>query len=210
MAFAAVVADAGGLALADSQVMRGGVLLSGLDVEHEYWRLLTSGFLHWSIMHLAVNMLSLYFIGPQLEQAFGTPRFVAIYLVGLLGGSAAVMALQHDIAATAGASGAIYGLLGAMLVTVVMLKLPVNSVLIVIGLNLVLSVSIPGISLWGHLGGLVFGALAALAVLWLPAKVLPPERRTAAAASRVGWYGIIGLAVVAVIIGSSLVAGASL
>ena len=184
-----------------SQIFNHGALATGFGLETEYWRLLTSGFLHASLVHLAVNMFSLYIIGRDLEIAFGRARYLAIYLIGLLGGSAAVMAIEQGQTATVGASGAIYGLMGALFVALLRMKAPVTTVVVMIVINLVLSISIPNISLLGHVGGLVFGAAAAAAVLWLPTKVLPPERRTAPAMSRVGWYGLAGLAVLAIAIG---------
>lgn len=210
--FGAVVLQAGSFTdFNGSSIMRKGVLISGGGFENEYWRLVTSGFLHWSVVHLAVNMFSLYVIGADLERVFGRARYLAVYLVGLLGGSAAVMALQPGrLVHTAGASGAIYGLLGALLIVILRLKLPATTVISVIVINVVLSLSIPGISLFGHLGGLVFGAAAAAAVIWLPTKVLPPERQTYQDVTRVGWYGLIVLAVIALVIGTSFAVEASL
>ncbi|GAC81512.1 rhomboid family intramembrane serine protease [Gordonia malaquae] len=202
--FAAVLLQAGGTTLFYSSIYREGVLISGAGFDDQYWRLLTSGFLHQSVPHLAINMFSLYIIGADLERALGRGRYLAIYLVSLLGGSAAVMAFQSGVTATAGASGAIYGLMGALLILLLRVKAPVQTVLGVIAINIVISVTIPGISLFGHLGGLVFGAAAAGVVVWLPARLLPPERRTQAAVSRIGWYGLAALAVIAVVIGTSL------
>lgn len=196
--------------LENSTIMREGALISGAGFENEYWRLLTSGFLHWSVIHVAVNMLSLYFVGADLERVFGSARYLAVYLVGLLGGSAAVMALQSGGVVTAGASGAIYGLLGALLVVVIRLKLPPTTVIAIIVINIVVSVSIPGISLYGHLGGLVFGAASAAAILWLPLKVLPPAKQTYDRVTRIGWYGLSALAVIALVIGTAFAVEASI
>lgn len=199
-----------------SALMEWGVLSTGFgplfrpEVDFEYWRLLTSGFLHWSVPHIALNMISLYIIGRDLERAFGPLRYGTIYLASLLGGSAAVLLLQKGFVATAGASGAVYGLMGALLIVVLRLKLSATSVLVVIGLNVVMSVTIPGISIWAHLGGLLFGALGALAVLWLPAAILPPERRTADRVNRVGTAALIALLVVAAGIGVALITAYSM
>ncbi len=194
-----------------STIMREGWLHTGnpFGQGYEYWRLLTSGFLHFSVPHLLVNMISLYILGRDLERLFGWSRYLMIYLISLFGGSAAVLALQHSEAATAGASGAIYGLMGALLVVVLRLKLPATSVLVVIGINIVMSLSIPGISLWAHLGGLLFGALGALAVLWLPVVTLAPAQRTEAAAGRIGWIGLTVLLVIAVGAGVGLMTAMS-
>ncbi|MFZ2511042.1 MAG: rhomboid family intramembrane serine protease [Gordonia sp. (in: high G+C Gram-positive bacteria)] len=194
-----------------SPLMEWGVLSTGFgpgfrpDVDFEYWRLVTSGFLHWSVPHIALNMISLYIIGRDLERLFGPLRYGAIYLASLLGGSAAVLLLQPGVVATAGASGAIYGLMGALLIVVLRLKLPATSILVVIGLNVAMSVTIPGISIWAHLGGLLFGALSTLAVLWLPTAVLPAEQRTADRVSRVGAIALVALLVIAAGIGVGLV-----
>ena len=202
--FFVVAAQAGGMDLVRSEIMRQGVLITGYDFAYEYWRLLTSGFLHWSVTHIALNMISLYIIGRDLERIFGHWRYLAIYLTSLLGGSAAVLAFQTAPSLTAGASGAVYGLMGALLVVVLRLKLPATSVLVVIGINIFMSLSIPGISLWAHLGGLAFGALGALAVLWLPVIAVKPPERTEARVSRVGWTGLIVLAVLALALGVGL------
>ncbi|GAC57717.1 hypothetical protein GOHSU_24_00060 [Gordonia hirsuta DSM 44140 = NBRC 16056] len=207
--FAAAMAQSVGNAKASS-IMNDGALYSNRHLVFEYWRLLTSGFLHSSVPHLALNMISLYIVGRELERLFGPARYLTIYLMSLFGGSAAVLLFQQGPAPTVGASGAIYGLMGALLVVVLRLKLPATSVLVVIGLNIVMSISIPGISLWAHLGGLAFGALGALAVLWLPIVVLPPDQRTAARVSRTGWAGLIVLLVLSVAIGAGVMTTLSL
>lgn len=167
----------------------------------EYWRLLTAGFLHFSVTHIAVNMISLYILGRDLEIAVGIPRYLAIYFTALLGGSAAVMLLGSDNAINAGASGAIYGLMGAVLIIVLKAKASPVPVISVIVLNLVMSVTIPGISLLAHVGGLLFGAAATAGIIFLPHWLLAPEKRTAAAVSRIGWIAIVVLLLVALAIG---------
>jgi len=134
----------------------------------EWWRLVTSGFLHFGPAHLALNMIALYVLGRDLEPVFGKVRFLAVYLVSLLGGGVAVYLFGGVNTPVAGASGAVYGLMGAMLVAVLRLKLNPGSALGVIGLNLVLSFTLPGISLLGHLGGLVVGAAVAAGLVHAP------------------------------------------
>ncbi|WP_026918069.1 rhomboid family intramembrane serine protease [Gordonia shandongensis] len=187
-----------------STVMQYGALITGDDFDNEYWRLVTSGFLHWSILHLAVNMLALYLIGADLERVFGPLRYMAVYGIGLLGGSAAVMAFEGGQVVTAGASGAIYGLMGALLVVVVRIKAPASTIITVIVINLVISLTIPGISLLGHLGGLVFGAASAAGVLWLPTAILPPEKRTYRRVNRIGWATLAALLILALAIGTGI------
>jgi membrane associated rhomboid family serine protease len=136
----------------------------------EWWRLVTSGFLHYGLLHLAVNMLSLWMIGRELEILLGKVRFIAVYFISMLGGSAAVFVFGDPGTATAGASGALYGLLGALLVAVLRLKLNPATVIGVIALNLVITYAIPGISLFAHVGGLVIGAVAMVAIVYAPPK----------------------------------------
>ena len=210
--FGAVMLQAGGTGTRDllsSSIYTNGVLVNGAGFDNQYWRLLTSGFLHQSVPHLALNMFSLYIIGADLERVLGRGRYLAIYLVGLLGGSAAIMALQQEPTLTAGASGAIYGLMGALFVILVKLKAPLTTVVVIIVINILFSVTIPNISILGHLGGLVFGAASAAVVVWLPGVVLPPAKRTQAAVDRIGWYGLIVLAVLALAVGAGIGLGAS-
>lgn len=136
----------------------------------QWWRLLGSGFLHFGPLHLAVNMLALWMLGRDLELLLGKVRYLAVYLVSLLGGSVAVFAFEDLEKYTAGASGAVYGILGGVLVAVLRLRLNLAPVLTIIVINLVISFSIPGISLLGHLGGLATGALATVAMVYAPEK----------------------------------------
>ncbi|PWV82213.1 Membrane associated serine protease, rhomboid family [Prauserella marina] len=142
----------------------------GMVLRDEWWRLLTSGFLHYGLIHIAMNMLALWVLGRDLEILLGRARFIAVYFVSMFGGSAAVFAFGDANTGTAGASGAIYGLMGAMLVAVLRLKLNPGAAIGIIVINVVLSISLPGISLLGHLGGLVVGALAMVAMVYAPAK----------------------------------------
>ncbi len=139
----------------------------------QWWRLVTSGFLHIGLIHLLVNMVALWVIGRDLEVMLGRIRFASVYLLSLLGGSTAVFlfgGLQHPVA---GASGAVYGLMGGIAIAAFRLKLNLRPILMVIGINIVLTLSIPNISLLGHLGGLVVGLASTAALLYAPA-----ERRT--------------------------------
>jgi membrane associated rhomboid family serine protease len=133
----------------------------------EYWRLVTSGFLHYGIFHLALNMFMLYLLGSELEPSLGRLRFGIVYAVSLLGGAFGALALEPD-ALTAGASGAVFGLMGAAFV--LMRNRGINPFETGLGLLLVINILLsfrPGISLGGHIGGLVAGALAALVILEL-------------------------------------------
>jgi len=139
----------------------------------EPWRLVTGGFLHADFLHIGFNMLALWFMGSQLEPALGRIRFLALYLAGLLAGALGVMLAQPTVP-TVGASGAIFGLFAAMFV--LQRSRGINpwqsGVAGLILVNLLITFAVPGISIAGHLGGLVGGALGALAM----AEV---EKRTA-------------------------------
>jgi membrane associated rhomboid family serine protease len=132
----------------------------------DWWRVVTGGFLHAGLIHLLLNMYVLYIAGQILEPAIGTPRFLGIYFVGLLGGSVGALLIDPN-ATTVGASGAIFGLMAAVIVVARgrgIEELATQFGLFV-GLNLVITFSIPGISIGGHIGGLIGGGLAAALVI---------------------------------------------
>lgn len=134
----------------------------------QYERLLTSAFMHYTIVHILFNMYALYVLGPPLERHLGRVRFTALYLLSALGGSVVVYLFSPVNAATAGASGAIFGLFGATLVAARRMRLDVRSLVVLIGINLVITFTVPGISWQGHVGGLITGALVAAAYLYAP------------------------------------------
>ncbi len=144
----------------------------GVVAFDEPWRLVTAGFLHYGPVHVALNMLALWILGRDIEPLLGRARFLAVYLLSLLGGSAAVFLFGSVGTGTAGASGAVWGVMGALLVVVLRLKRDVRGVLGVILLNVFISF-LPGISLLGHLGGFVVGVGATAALVYAPR-----ERRT--------------------------------
>ena len=135
-----------------------------------WWQLLTSGFLHIGPVHLLFNMIALWVIGRELEQALGSLRFLVVYVVSLLGGSLAVLLLENPISRTAGASGAVFGLMGGLAVVLIKMRLSPRPALTIILLNVIISFAIPGISYLGHLGGLAFGAAITAAMLYFPAR----------------------------------------
>lgn len=140
----------------------------------EPWRMLTAAFLHAGIVHLGFNMVALWFTGPFLEQALGRVRFIALYLVSAFGGSVAVLLLtplEQWNRGTVGASGAVFGLFGAVAVVMLRMKIRNTSIFSVIGINLVITFVIPNISWQGHLGGLVTGAAIAAVFAYLPKKL---------------------------------------
>lgn len=186
--------------VASSQVFAEGALWGPFMASGEYWRLLTAGFLHFSLIHVAINMFSLYILGRDVELTLGTARFLGIYLTSLLGGSAAVMLFGDSLAINAGASGAIFGLMGATLVVVLKAKLPATGLYGIIALNVVLSFTIPNISIWAHFGGLAFGAAAAAGIVYGP-ELLPARSRNPRNAAAVGFLAMGLLIMAALVIG---------
>ena len=131
----------------------------------EYWRLITGGFLHSGLLHLFFNMWILLFLGRELEPALGRARFLALYFTSLLAGSAGALLLQPR-ALTVGASGAVFGLMGAAFILyrargIDPMQAGIGPMIL---LNLGITFLIPNIPIGGHLGGLVGGGLAALAM----------------------------------------------
>jgi membrane associated rhomboid family serine protease len=155
----------------------------------EWWRLITSGFLHFSIIHIGFNMFILWQLGHSLEPALGPWRYIGLYLVSLLGGSFGALLLT-PFGFTGGASGAVFGLAAAATVASRQRGVPFNAswgpTLLI---NLVITFTIPGISIGGHVGGLIFGGVAG-GVLMHPRLRGRDARRDLAM--------LIGLAVVAV------------
>ncbi|MEU6412598.1 rhomboid family intramembrane serine protease [Microbispora sp. NPDC046933] len=139
----------------------------------EWWRLITSAFLHApppSFWHILFNMWALYALGPELERRLGSGRFAALYLLSALGGSVAIYLFGTW---AVGASGAIYGLFGALFVVARRLGYDARGALWLIGINVVLTFVVPGISWQGHLGGLVTGTIVAAGFAYAP-----PRNRT--------------------------------
>lgn len=132
------------------------------------WELLTSAFTHVQPLHIAFNMMALYFLGPTLESVLGRARYLAIYLVSALAGSAAVMLLSAANSQTLGASGAIFGLMGALAVVTLKVRGQAQQVLVWIAINLVITFTLPSISWQGHLGGLAAGAALGAAMVYAP------------------------------------------
>jgi membrane associated rhomboid family serine protease len=163
----------------------------------EYYRLLTSTFLHFGLIHLALNMFALFLLGPALEQAFGQVRFAATYLLSGLGGAALSYALGNQYEVAAGASGAVFGLFGAWYVLGRKRNLDLSSITTTIALNLVLSFTLPSIDWRGHVGGLITGAALAWVIVYAPDRKERPA------------YQAAGVVAVAVLIAAAVVARTS-
>lgn len=145
-----------------------GTLFGPLVAAGEWWRIITSGFLHaeggnLALLHIAFNGYLLYALGRMMEPGIGSGRFSALFFAGLFGGSAGALLLSWN-ASTIGASGAVFGLFGAALV--LLRRRGINpwqtSIGTLVIINLVFTFMAPGVSIGGHLGGLAGGALAAL------------------------------------------------
>jgi membrane associated rhomboid family serine protease len=126
----------------------------------QWWRLITAGFLHSGLLHVGFNMAALFVFGPPLESRVGRARFVALYLASLLAGSLGALVASPAVL-TVGASGAIFGVLGAIIVGQRASGISVRSSGLVplLVINLVFTLVVPGISIGGHLGGLAGGVV---------------------------------------------------
>ncbi|WP_181768605.1 rhomboid family intramembrane serine protease [Streptomyces albidus (ex Kaewkla and Franco 2022)] len=134
----------------------------------QWYRLLSSMFLHQEIWHIAMNMLGLWFLGPPLEAALGRLRYSALYLLSGLGGSALTFLVSSPGQASLGASGAVFGLFGATAVLMRRLNYDMRPILILLGINLVFTFTWQGISWQAHIGGLAVGAVIAYAMVHAP------------------------------------------
>jgi membrane associated rhomboid family serine protease len=126
---------------------------------HEYYRLLTGAFLHYAIWHIAVNMLVLIMVGPALEASLGRWRYAVLYLLAAVGGNVLPYIVESQYYSSLGASGAIFGIFAGYWVIAKKVGADTSAITGTIILNVIISVTIPGISLYGHLGGLIVGAI---------------------------------------------------
>jgi membrane associated rhomboid family serine protease len=134
-----------------------------------FYRLVTSAFVHYGILHLLFNMFALYTVGPALERWLGPLRYVALYALSALGGSVLAYLVSPLNSATAGASGAVFGLFGAIFVVSKRLNLNVRWVAGLIVLNLIITfTNTQQISWQGHVGGLITGTLVGWAYAYAP------------------------------------------
>ena len=136
----------------------------------EYYRLLTAAFLHGGVLHIAFNMMALYIVGTQLEALFGASRYLAIYLVSALGGSTFAYLLAPTFTRSVGASGAIFGLFGALFVVARRFSFDTSAIAGVILVNLAITFLLPTIEWRAHVGGLVTGAVVAAALAYAPRR----------------------------------------
>jgi membrane associated rhomboid family serine protease len=164
---------------------------------HEYWRLITSGFLHANLLHILFNMYFIYVLGGMLEPAIGTARFLGVYFASLLMGSFGALLVTPD-ALTVGASGAAFGLLGCMIVVardrgVDIWASGLGATLLI---NLIFSLTFRGISIGGHIGGLIGGMVAGLLIIELGEK-RRSEIGALLACAAIAAIGVVGAIAVA-------------
>jgi len=161
--------------------------------EGAYWQLVTSMFSQVEIWHIGLNMLVLWFLGPQLESVLGRARFLALYVVAGLTGSVCVYWFAGETTATLGASGAIFGLMGALLVVVHKVGGNLQSIVPWLVINAVFTFFVPGVSWQGHLGGFLGGVLVTGIIVYAP-----KDRRTQ--------LQVIGVGAVVVLLAAATVA----
>jgi membrane associated rhomboid family serine protease len=175
-----------------------GAHLPALVSAGEWWRALTAIFLHGGFTHVLFNMWALFVFGPSLEHRFGTVSFGALYLACGLGGSALYQAVGRDVFAV-GASGAIFGLMGALLATAYKQRFTpagravFSQVLLLLAINLAIPFIVPNVAWEAHVGGLITGVVVATA--WERLPVSGPGRRAVAVAIAVA---IVAMAIVLV------------
>ncbi|MEH1030665.1 rhomboid family intramembrane serine protease [Micromonospora sp. NPDC000316] len=134
----------------------------------QWYRLVTAMFLHYGVIHLLLNMWALWVLGRSLEANLGRARFAALYLIAGLGGNVAAYLFSAQNSATAGASTAVFGLFAALIIIERKLGRDISQVIPILVINLVFTLTVPGISIPGHLGGLAVGAAMALVLAYAP------------------------------------------
>ena len=166
LVYLVTVYQGGGVGAPGGELFSKGALIgAAISVDGDWYRLVTAMFLHASLLHLAFNMLALYWLGTIVEQVIGSFRFVLVYFASGLAGSAGALLLTDPFTPTVGASGAIYGIMGALLVLEYRATGSfAGQALGLIAVNLALTFAIPNISIGGHLGGLAGGILATFAL----------------------------------------------
>lgn len=170
-----------------SDIYQHGAMQGYVVADGDYWRLLTSAFLHAGVLHIAFNMYALYLFGPFVERALGTWRFIVAYLTMAIFASVFVYVLTAPSTVTIGASGAVFGLFGMALIFLLKAKQDVSTLLVLLAINAFLSLR-GGISWQGHLGGFIIGCLLGLAFAYAPR-----DKRTLVQAGVLSamWIGIV-------------------
>ena len=199
IAFVATSAASGGLSLTAGTLYEPGAVYATAVADGDWWRIVTAGFLHAGLLHIALNMYFLYYLGTMMEPSIGKVRFGLLYFVSLVGGSLGALLLSPD-AQTVGASGAVFGMMGAAILYMRArgIGLMESGLGITLVLNLVISFR-PGISLGGHAGGLVAGFLIGYLMFELAERRRIPNRVV---------YGVAAALIVALAVGCVIAASA--
>ena len=198
-AYLAELAGGGGSFDVGGSVFRHGALFGPAIADGDWWRILTAGFLHANLIHLAFNMFALYVLGTLLEPGIGTPRYLGVYFVSLLAGSFGALLVTPD-SLTVGASGAIFGLLAAAFVIARHrgIEQLASQLAFFVIINLVFTFGASGISIGGHLGGLAAGALCGLLIVFAERRVERPV-----AIEVLGMVVLAGVAIAGALIAAS-------
>lgn len=156
------------------------VLWGPFVYQGEWWRLVTGAFMHGGVLHLGANMLLLWFLAQEMEQPLGRAQFTMTYAVSVMGGSVGILALS-PVAPTLGASGGVFGLMGALISLQIRARQnPWNSGIGgLVLINVLFTFATPGISVGGHIGGLLAGAAAGAIVEPIPWGRADPRVRSA-------------------------------
>jgi membrane associated rhomboid family serine protease len=163
--YVVTISQGGGINEPAGELFFDGALIGAAVEQGDWYRLVTAAFLHGSLIHLLFNMLALWWIGSMVEENLGTARYLLVYFASALAGSAGALIMTGPLEITIGASGAVYGILGALLILEWMRTGTLaGPALTLIVLNLALTFTIPNISIGGHIGGLVGGIAATYAV----------------------------------------------
>ena len=178
----------------------GGIVRIPGVADGAYWQLLTNAFTHVAVWHIALNMLGVWFLGPHLEAIMGRARFLALYLGSALAASTLVYWTEPLGTPTLGASGALFGMLGALIVAAVRGRGDVRTLLFWLGLNVVFTFVFPNISWAGHLGGLVGGLVIGVLIIYAP-------RRHRTAVQLAGGVVVAGLLVAAIVVRTQSLTG---
>ncbi len=197
-----IAAGGGGFGLSGGNSVVNDFALRGVSVaDGEWYRLVTGGFLHASLFHIGFNMILLFMLGRLLEPALGTPRFLALYFASLLAGAFGALLLTDPLVSTLGASGAVFGLIGAAFILARGRGMDAlaSQLGFLIVINLVFTFGANNISVGGHLGGLVGGAFCALAIV-------AGERGAFGAARRQAEFAAMVLVAVVSVVGALAVA----
>jgi membrane associated rhomboid family serine protease len=189
LAFIGTLASGGsfGGSVGGDSVLQKAALNGPKIADGEVWRIITSGFMHYGTLHLLFNMYALYILGQLLEPAIGRARFLLIYFVSLIAGSVGALILDPN-AFTAGASGAVFGLMAAAIL--VLRSRGINPMESGLGLwlflNLAITFTVSNISVGGHIGGLIGGGIAALVLVELPERLRLPRWSAEVVAAAIG------------------------